>query len=966
MLNYNCNIVVIIQTVSDFTPDAVDKLLGSFNRCPVFVECRFIPAKQHFVLEGDGKIIEFALCEFMDIMHSMAVDEATKQQPELIQRSKASNLNNIPIRWTENSLPELKQWRAYKPQGSTLVHEFKHSTIGPNSMFCYNLVEYWQAQATPQEFSLMLNLEGSPTILEQLCRLCDCAIFPDWAQRIVKIRANNQNVLDIVLKKLCKVQELFMRRFTPITSHLIYAEDKSQFHLRFVPLSKQVIKERTTLFDNLSKWNSVQTNMLFSVRLMEYDYESESYKGCRLETGIVPSAYKTPEHHDWKDYVFHSREVELSSRLRSGRFDEILDVRRIQPEDFVCVYHAQPLHPGAPLESATSLDVEDSFGRVEGAKRHPRPKALKEEIMNEMKIFTPKRPASSLSLSSMPEFNHGSFLLTHAADIKSSCPQPSNYAFDNIMSVSQPVIDLGHIPSNCSSLFQSASRTVTSSCEQRHWAYSKMLLDPSDGLELGSRPSASDDNNLSNLPAYSRRPREQKSAQVHVTIERSSTPTAGDERIRSITLDARSSKEIQLFNEVTNGLPLESVIAIGQPGSTTFEHPSAVPISWRGRDFKPLNNADDSGRVPVESVEPVSEAHTRKVIGTINQKKPKLSPYRDNVADRLRRYNAQRMNETFFEAFEYASGWCGEIVLEAKLGRLIFFDIPRNIAKRDIEWQQWDQLMCSPETAFKTIFTKILTTQHFDVEFLRDLKLSGGERMFSKAPISRRLTYEFELEQKNAKSVLSVDGETFIPTLYGEQKCFGAVNMANPLRSWDFRVDLIGKTRLDINNDLCVWAIYNSIACSGGKGPPDLTFVIDEPSVSVRRILLKCETKYTVYLERLRNGVPMQLVMTEVQELHISKNKKIDKMYRAFAKAKNDMRREARLHWTCSVIPIEANSLLQQNEKLELGEDADWTVEEVLRLQEHADGMLLSCITNILNQIVSRIDDIGSTNIAFV
>ncbi|KAF8541874.1 hypothetical protein BDD12DRAFT_803346 [Trichophaea hybrida] len=959
MLNYHSNIVVIIQTVSDFTPDAVDKLLGYFSRCPVFVECRFIPAKQHFVLEGDGKIIEFALCEFMDIMHTMAVDEAMKQQPELIQRSKPSTLNNIPIRWTENSLSELKQLRACKPQGLTLVHELIHSAMGPNNMSYYNLVEYWEAQATPQEFSSMLNLEGSPTILDQLSRLCDCAIFPDWGQQIVKIRANNQNTLDIVLKKLGKVQELFMRKFTPITSHLIYAEDKSQFHLKFVPLSKQVIKERTTLFDNLSKWNSVQTTMLFSVRLMEYDYESDSYKGCRLETGIVPSAYKTPEHHDWKEYIFHNREVELSSRLRSSIYDEILDVRHIQPEDFVCVYHAQPLHTSAPLELATFLDVEDSIGRVEGAKRHPRPKVLKEETNNGMKNFISKAPASSRSLSSMPDFNHGSVLLTQAANIKSLCPQRLNYDFDTPMSVSQPVMDLGHIPRNCSSLFQSTSKSITSSCEQRHWTYSKMLLDPSDGLELGTRPYTSDDNNASSPPAYSRRPREKKSDQVHVTIEKPSTSTAGDERIRSITLDTRSSKELQVF-------ALTSTSSQTQPCSTTFEHPSAVPTLWRSRDFKSLTNAHGTGTLPVESVEPVSEAHTRKVMGIFNQKKPKLLPNRDIVADHLRRHNAQRMNETFFEAFEYASGWRGEIVLEAKLGRLIFYDIPRNIAKRDIEWQQWDQLMCSSDAAFKTVFTKILTTQHFDVEFLRDLKLSGGERMFSKAPIGHSLSYEFELEQKHAKSVLSVDGETFMPTLYGEQKCFGAVNMANPVRSWDFRVDLIGKTRMDINSQPFVRAIYNSIACSGGKGPPDLTFVIDEPSVSVRRIQLKCETKYTVYLERLRHGVPMQLVMKEVQELHISKNKNVDKMYRAFAKAKNDMRREARLHWTCSVIPIEANSLLQQNEELELGEDADWSVEEVLRLQEHADGMLLSCITNVLNQIVSRIDDIGSTNIAFV
>jgi len=413
---------------------------------------------------------------------------------------------------------------------------------------------------------------------------------------------------------------------------------------------------------------------------------------------------------------------------------------------------------------------------------------------------------------------------------------------------------------------------------------------------------------------------------------------------------------------------LGSGILLSQrPGSPKIElSTSAVPLCRRPRERNAPNSVDYADIILDESVESVSEARTRNIIGTVDQKKPKPSPSRTNVAECLRRHNTQKMNETLFDAFGYARGWYGELVLEAKLGRLVFFNLPRNIVKQDIEWQQWDELMASSETTFKTTFTKILTTQHFDVEFLRDLKLGGGERLFNEVPISRRVTYEFELDQKNVKRILSMDGETFMPTLYGELKNISAVNIANPLRSWDFRIDLIGKKVLDINNHPSIKAIFDSITCSGENGRPDLTFTLHAPCLSVRRILVKCETRHTVILERLQCGVPMQLVMTEVQELHISKNKNIDKEYRAFAKAKNDMRREARLHWTCSVVPIEVNALLKQNLKLEVGETANWSAEEVLRLQEQAGGMLLPSMVNVLSQIVSKIDDVGSTNIAFV
>lgn len=113
------NVQTIIKTVFDYTPEAVDRLLSVYsNKCEysAFVECRFNPVKQHFVLEGDMKLTEFAICDFMDLIQKMTREEARKTNKgvEILQRSKPSHLNIIPVRWTEDLTPAPKQRAAIK------------------------------------------------------------------------------------------------------------------------------------------------------------------------------------------------------------------------------------------------------------------------------------------------------------------------------------------------------------------------------------------------------------------------------------------------------------------------------------------------------------------------------------------------------------------------------------------------------------------------------------------------------------------------------------------------------------------------------------------------------------------------------------------------------------------------------------------------------------------------------------
>jgi len=110
----------------------------------------------------------------------------------------------------------------------------------------------------------------------------------------------------------------------------------------------------------------------------------------------------------------------------------------------------------------------------------------------------------------------------------------------------------------------------------------------------------------------------------------------------------------------------------------------------------------------------------------------------------------------------------------------------------------------------------------------------------------------------------------------------------------------------------------------------------------------------------------MELVCTEVQETQLSCRNDTDKRYKACILTKNKMRQNAKLHYTCSIIPSDANALMKANLNLEVGEMADWSSEQVLRLEGQGGGLLLPSLMGVLNQVVRKLDDVGSSNSAFL
>ncbi|KAI5821143.1 hypothetical protein BZA77DRAFT_298788 [Pyronema omphalodes] len=968
---------ISLRTVFDYTAEAVDKVLRQYkirSQYSALIECRFYPVEQEFVLEGDASLIEYAWCDLWEIVQNMVVEESRRKNTpsELMQRSMGtrSQYNTPQNRWNDSEKAEEARSTGVIWTGLQVIssNDSKFETATQHDISGYKLVRYWKPSVTQEEFNLMLNLEGFPTVPDQLQQLCDCAVFPDWVKRQVKITASDEKTLDLVLHKLQVVEEFFKRGFSPISTTLINVEDKTKFLLRFVAMAKQQNKLRSMMFECDSKWNRVDPTDLYSLRVYNYVEEKREYKPAKLEIGSVHTAGATEDHRDWKDYEFSSRSPETVSPVLTTT--AALRHRHIEPVDLVATYIApegekEGTVQGADLQSeaetATNFTYEKTRRRIRvkqsttGTESEILDGQYSEDVGNIVSTSSSVRtemvgdsstasstvsgrtirgPEEEVILGPRPEVVVPA-LVGNSAGASTRRPKEKNVFKSSAEAASESAaesITLGPRPATPVDQVAPAPGASTRRPKQ-----SKKPVDafpePVDAILLGPTPSVSAPS-LETMTT--RRPREKK-------------PEGS-----AVELVSKSADNVLLGPGPGQPTPgPDDVISLGpKPGSSNL---ATVGTTIRRPREK---------KKPAESVEEASEASTRKVISTMNQKM--APPLRGNGSgETLRGYNAKHLNQAMLGALEFARAWSGELKIEAKLGRLVFLDVPRNIAKKQFGWQDFRGFLSADLASTRSTFSRCLTTQHYDVEFIRDLKIPGGNPMFSNNFISRKVTYDFEIVQtnqeqikSNKKRILSINGETWEATLYGEGRTFVSINMSNPLRTWDYRVDFTGKKRMNLENNPSIKAIYNSIISAGGKNA-DIIFAIEAPALEVSKITLKCETKHLVHIDC---GVPMELVTTEVQNLMISESKDMDNIFRAKALSKAEMKREGRYYWTASIIPTQANETLKKNSKLEIGALADWTAADVLRLYEES-GMLMPSIMNVMNQIVSKVDNVGYDNV---
>ena len=100
----------------------------------------------------------------------------------------------------------------------------------------------------------------------------------------------------------------------------------------------------------------------------------------------------------------------------------------------------------------------------------------------------------------------------------------------------------------------------------------------------------------------------------------------------------------------------------------------------------------------------------------------------------------------------------------------------------------------------------------------------------------------------------------------------------------------------------------------------------------------------------------LQLHLTEVQDLDISRGAVDNDHYNGIIEPQDEMAANHRLWWEVSISSQYATNILRENEALELGEKARWKPEQIT---EHG---MVEDMYSLAQEILTRIDHVGIEN----
>ncbi|KAI5850402.1 hypothetical protein DFP73DRAFT_539236 [Morchella snyderi] len=360
--------------------------------------------------------------------------------------------------------------------------------------------------------------------------------------------------------------------------------------------------------------------------------------------------------------------------------------------------------------------------------------------------------------------------------------------------------------------------------------------------------------------------------------------------------------------------------------------------------------------------EGISEADTRDIRSTMRQKAHSHRGLFDgqDESKRLKESNSLKFYDTISKSFDHIRSWRGHVTFEASLGRVILADVPKSLSKSSIDWTEWWQsLTKAPE--IKTIFTDIMTTEFFDMEFISDLKMSKAEMLFSPDYIKKTVTYEFHCKYKGKNYIMEVNARTFDVTIYGDQQAFGSVYWAHPLRSWDARFALVGREIID--NETPVFKnLFESLWIPGDSDIPEVSFLVRGKDFSVDRVIVKRETRRPCIIKKITEEQDIDLVCKEIMEMIIRRSKRVPEQYKAVAHDRLHMVFSGMLHYSFALIPTKIEKALQENTDLEIGEEVLWTTDTLIGKYNEGESNIFRGLESLVFTMLKRTDDIGFNN----
>lgn len=254
----------------------------------------------------------------------------------------------------------------------------------------------------------------------------------------------------------------------------------------------------------------------------------------------------------------------------------------------------------------------------------------------------------------------------------------------------------------------------------------------------------------------------------------------------------------------------------------------------------------------------------------------------------------------------------------------------------------------------ETRFTPRLTTSLEDVESILDARLPKVRRLFeddtSQQPVLRIVNYVFSCKSKQGNQITIVIDEDGAFKILGGEILVGSLDFHFPKRSWDASLRLRTSSLRSIDYHKQVESIVRNLKISTWPDRTTLnlfTQTIDEELV-IQSIVVRRETFHPskMYPDLL-------LRLCEVQDLQACKR---GLRYDGGVQDRQSMIDAGRYWWEASITSVNATSILQENDILEIGEIATWNAETIIE-----EGIVRD-LYSLANDLVTRIDSIGFHN----
>ncbi len=300
----------------------------------------------------------------------------------------------------------------------------------------------------------------------------------------------------------------------------------------------------------------------------------------------------------------------------------------------------------------------------------------------------------------------------------------------------------------------------------------------------------------------------------------------------------------------------------------------------------------------------------------------------------------------------------GPVVLEVGIGRLL---INHHIGSAEFktkpfslsEWFSAFPIESGPGR-LETRFTPRLTTSLEDIDSILTTRLPKARRIFedgtSQQPILRTVNYVFSCKSKQGNQITIVVDEDGAFKILGGEILVGSLDFHFPKRSWDASLRLRTSSLRSVDYHKQVESIVRNLKVYTWPDRTTLklsTQTIDEELV-IQSIVIRRETLHPskVYADLL-------IRLCEVQDLQACKQ---GHRYDGGVQDRESMIDAGRYWWEASITSLNATSILEENDKLEVGEIATWDAETII------EKGIVRDLYSLSNDLVTRIDSVGFYN----